>query len=138
VKPAIRSLIAGLAWALIGAVMYRWAPFYVIFGILVTGPFIGFAIFSLSRWSYRSRLTIALWTVPSVYLAVALFGVVSGSLDGIARGQDIMLEDFFVALVGISIPSPYWLLFPLAFATHLWVRSDRTKTSEPRSDGYAI
>jgi hypothetical protein len=136
-KPAIRSLIAGLAWAIIGAVMYRWAPFYVLVGILVTGPLIGFAVFSLSRWSYRSRLTIVLWTVPSVYLAVALFGVVSGALDGIARGQEIMLEDFFAALFGISIPSPFWLLFPLAFATHLWVSSGRTISPEPGNVGHA-
>jgi hypothetical protein len=58
-KPVIRSLIAGLAWGVIGAVMYWWAPFYVVVGILVSGPLIGFAIFSLSRWSYRSRLATA-------------------------------------------------------------------------------
>jgi hypothetical protein len=137
-NPASRSLVAGLAWAVIGAVIYRWAPFYVVIGILVTGPLIGFAIFSLSRWSYRSRLTIALWTVPSVYLAVALFGVVSGSLDGIARGQEIMLEDFFAALFGISMPSPFWLLIPLAFTTHLWVRSGRTNALKQGSFGNAI
>ena len=137
-KPIIRSLIAGLAWGIIGAVIYRWAPYYVVAGILTTGPIIGVTVYMLSRWSYRTPLSIALWTVPSVYLAVALFGVVSGSLDGIARGQEIMLGDFFGALFGISVPSPFWLLFPLAFATHLWVRSGQTNPPEPGNVGNAI
>jgi hypothetical protein len=122
-KPSARSLAAGFLWGLWGMTMYRWAPLSVLVGILVTGPFIGLSVWLISRWAYRSLTLIALWTVPSVYLATAQFGLVTGLLDGISRGREMGLEDFVAALWGISIPSPFWAIHPLAFLTHLWVRS---------------
>ena len=129
-KPAIRALIAGFAWGIIGATIYRRAPFYELIGILVTGPIIGLTVYMIFRRGYRTRLSIALWTIPSLYLAVAFFGIISGSLDGIVRRREMILEDLVAALWGISIPSPFWLLFPLAFVTHLWVRSGPTGPAE--------
>jgi len=64
-----------------------------------------------------------LWTIPSVYIATAIVGLIMGLLDGVARGGDMIIEDFVAALYGISVPSPFWLLYPLALITHLWVRA---------------
>jgi len=123
VKPIIRSLIAGAIWGLLPAVVFRWAPWYGVAGVLVSGPLIGAAVFSVSRWAYRSFFFVALWTVPSVYVAAALNGIIVGYLDSIARGGDMILQTFAVTLVGISVPSPLWLIYPVAFVTHLWVRA---------------
>jgi hypothetical protein len=122
VKPIIRSLIAGAIWAVLPAVIFRWAPWYAIVGVLVSGPIVGMAVFGISRWAYGSRILTVLWTVPSVYFAAAITGLIMGCLDSIARGGEMILESFAATLLGISIPSPLWLIYPLALVTHLWVR----------------
>jgi hypothetical protein len=123
-----RSVVAGLSWGLLGAVIYSRMPWYGIVGAVVAGPFVGIAVFFGSRWSYSSRSGVALWTIPSVYIAVAMFGLVIGVLDSVMRGTEMIVLTVVSSLWGISIPSPFWLLFPLAFATHLWVRAGRRGT----------
>ena len=122
-KPVIRSLIAGAAWGAASLVIARLGPWYATVGILLSGPLIGLAVFWVSRWAYDSRFSTALWTIPSVYLATAIFGLLVGLLDSIARGAEMIVETALAALWGLSHPSPLWLIFPLAFATHLWVRA---------------
>jgi len=126
VKPIIRAIIAGAIWAILPAMIFRWAPWYAVGGVLLSGPAVGWAVFVVSRWAYGSRMLTVLWTVPSVYFAAAITSLVIGLLDSIARGGEMVMESVVATLWGISIPSPLWLIYPLALATHLWVSRGRS------------
>ena len=137
-KSVIRALIAGAIWAILPAVIVRWAPWYAIGGVLLSGPIVGLAVFAVSRWAYGSHLLTILWTVPSVYLAAAATGLIIGLLDSIARGPQMIWESFVATLWGISIPSPLWLIYPLALATHFWVSQGGSVDREPDALNNAI
>jgi hypothetical protein len=126
-KSSVRSLIAGALWGALLVVLLgpigHGSPSYIPVGVLVTGPLIGLSVYGVSKWTYDSISSIAVWTVPSVYFAAAINGLVVGMLDSIKRGSEMIYETFAFALYGITVPSPWWLLFPLAFITHLWVRA---------------
>ena len=109
-------------------IMGRW-PAYVLVGMLVSGPLIGLSVYGVSKWSYGSTNSVAGWTVPSVYFAASIFGLVLGVLDSIKRGFEMIYETLAFTLYGITVPSPWWLLFPLAFVTHLWVRAGTSNHS---------
>ena len=130
-SPIIRSIFAGAFWAILLATLSARAPWYWTAGILASGPLIGLAIYAVSKWTYKSVVIIAFWTVPSVYCAAAIFGLVTGLLDSVARGTRMILDGMVWTLYGITVPSPFWLLFPLAFATHLWVRAGDFSNRSP-------
>lgn len=122
-KPITRSLVAGALWGVVAAILVLGLRWYVAVGILISGPLIGAAVYRVSRWSYRSRFSTILWTVPSVIFATVIFGLVVGLLDSIDRGSAMIFGSLVASLWGIAVPSPLWLLFPLALGTHLWVRA---------------
>ena len=134
-SPVYRSILAGTFWVAGLEGLWVRAPWYFVAGMLASGPLIGLAICWVSRWAYKSSVTVALWTVPSVYCAAAIFGLVMGLLDSVARGTGMILENLAWTLYGLSVPSWFWLLFPLAFVTHLWVRagkpSNRSRAPTP-------
>jgi hypothetical protein len=137
-RPFQRSIIAGCLWGCLAAMIFHRTPWYGIMGAVLASPFIGMAVYIVSKRSYSSRSSIALWAIPSVYFAVALFSLSVGLLDSIKRGPEIIFETFAFGLYGITVPSPFWLLYPLAFVTHLWVRAgeptDRDGAHSSRSN----
>lgn len=130
-SPIYRSILAGAFWAVLLVGIGAHAPWYYIAGILASGLLIGLAIYGVSKWTYKSIVTVAIWTVPSVYCAAAMYGFVTGLLDGFVRGTGVILDDMAWTVYGITVPSPFWLLFPLAFATHLLVRAGKISNHSP-------
>jgi len=131
-KPIIRSLIAGAFWGIMTAIIVIGLRWYVAAGILVSGPLIGVAVYWVSRWSYRSRFSTILWTIHSVIFGTIIFGLVVGLLDSIERGSVMVGESMIASVWGIISPSPFWLLYPLALITHLWVRAGSESHHEKR------
>jgi hypothetical protein len=137
-KPIVRSLIAGALWGIVAAGVVIGLRWYVAVGIFVSGPFIGVAVYWVSQWSYRSRFSTILWTVPSVIVAAIIFGLVVGLLDSIERGSVMIGESMVASMWAIISPSPFWLLYPLALTTHLWVRVGSAPHRENRDMPKAI
>jgi hypothetical protein len=107
-------------------------------GLLAVGPLIGLTIYGVSKWTYKSTATVAIWTVPSVYCAAAMYGLWTGLLDSFAHGTGMILEGLGWTLYGLTVPSPFWLLFPLAFATHLWVRAGKIPNQSAKPTPSAV
>ena len=125
-KPKIRSLVAGLLWGSPFAIIWGLhEPWYYPIGALIAGSVIGLLVYGASKWSYRSIWAVAVWTVPSVYIATVLFGLVAGFLENStpARVHEPAINVIIMFLLGVyHIPRLWFIVFPLAFVTHLWVR----------------
>ena len=80
----------------------------------------------------------ALWSIPSLFIALGLFGVVFGTLEFFrgGMGREILPKAQLLGILAtywaISKPSILWLLFPLAFATHQWVKAGRQDPSDEK------
>ena len=134
----VRSVVAGALWGVLAALSVIRLRWYVAAGMLVAGPLIGAAIYWFSRWSYRSRYATILWTVPSVIIATGIFGLTVGLLDSIERGREMILESLVFSVWGVIVPSPFWLLYPLALITHFWVQAGAVTRREKRDPANAI
>jgi hypothetical protein len=101
---------------------------------------VGVAVFWMSRWAYHSMIRTILWTVPSVYLAAILTGLILGLMDCIARGTDTtyFYGGVFATIWVMSKLSPFLLLYPLAFVTHIWVRAGKDINPGPSEIRNAI
>lgn len=135
------SALSGLVWGILGAFLtqnvagsYSWfaAP---------SGIFIGIAVYYLSRWAYRRSVWyLALASMISTFIAVALFGLFLGAAD-LTRDipnripSAVILQGMNACLWGLLFVPIYWSLFPLAFGNHLLIRYLHRRNAEPQAAG---
>ncbi len=125
--PVARAIVAGFGWGVLVAIMMgRRGLLVLALPMIGVGPVIGLIVYIASMRVYRgSKVVLALWAIPSLYLATSLLSVAFALLWPSGMRDCVMnvWENVFWAWYGLSMPSWYWLLFPLAFVTHLWVRA---------------
>ena len=140
-----RAALCGAGWGLLADGLFpiqfgdhfsRWSGFLA--GAAV-GTLIGALVHLGSRWLYRPERTVALllWSIPTMYLAAALWGALAmgahllaaGPMAGWGGPWGHLIGGAAVACWGLTVIPLNWLFFPLAAATHLWMRAHTTEAA---------
>ena len=133
----VASMASGLLWAAIAMVLLRpMSP--ETWGGVIAAPFIGLgAGVASALFPTEGRVRRALFSLVSLYVAVAMFGLGIGIFDLVA-GQNIgdgwrripsavVLEGALATLWGLTFTGYVIVLWPLSYANHsllsrLWKR----------------
>jgi len=123
-----------VVWGAIGAYAGRQLGNQVIGGVLLS-PLIGLAVGAGSRFLYGlGVLVLVPWSLATLYMAAAFFGVGMGTYDAASRMYiglipasldrfaAIMIERALGAVWAVTIGKMLWWLWPLAFINHLAMR----------------
>jgi len=134
------SALSGLVWGILGAFLTQDAAGSYSWFAAPSGIFIGIAVYYLSRWAYRKSVWyLALASVISTFIAVALFGLFLGAADltrDIPRiPSAVILQGMYTCLCGLLFIPFYWSLFPLAFGNHLLIRHLHRRNAEQDGAG---
>jgi uncharacterized membrane protein YjjP (DUF1212 family) len=134
------SALSGLIWGILGAFLTQNAAGAHSWLAAPSGIFIGIAVYYLSRWAYRKSLWhLALASIISTFIAVALFGLFLGAAD-LSRDipnripSAVILQSMMACLWGLLFIPIYWSLFLLAFGNHLLIRYLHRRTAEQAAE----
>lgn len=130
------SALSGLFWGILGAFLTQNVVGSHSWFAAPSGIFIGIAAYYLSRWAYRKSIWyLALASIISTFIAVALFGLFLGAAD-LARDipnrdpSEVILQSMIACLWGLLFVPIYWSLFLLAFGNHLLIRYLHRRNAE--------
>lgn len=97
----------------------------------LAGPLIGAIVFKCSSGRYSSFSRIALWSIPSTYIAVMLFGAALGMTEMYTRGILAAINDIFIAVFCLTAMPRCWSIFLATLITQLWVGGWRLQMRRP-------
>lgn len=124
----VLSVASGVFWAAIAMVLGRPMS-RVIWGGVVLAPFIGLgAGFASALFPSEGRIRKAMFSLASLYVAAALFGLGMGVYD-LLTGQNsgdgwrripsaVVIQAAMATLWGLTFTGYFIVLWPLAYANH--------------------
>ena len=117
----------------------------VIWGGVILAPFIGFAAgFASALFPAQGRIRKALFSLVSLYVAAAMFGLGMGVYD-LVTGQNsgdgwrriptaVVLQAAMATLGGLTFTGYFLMLWPLSYANHSML-SRVWKQEDPAPEG---
>ena len=135
------SVASGVFWAAVAVVLGRPMG-RLTWGGVILAPFIGLGAGFASAWfPSESRVRRAVFSLASLYLATAVFGLGMGVYD-LLTGQNsgtgwripsaVVLQAAMAALWGLTFTGYVIVLWPLSYANHLmlsraWAQREPTR-----------
>lgn len=133
--PLQSSIFSGLLWGALGSLATQSTFGPISWFVAPLGMLIGLLVYRLSRRFYSKSLWVLIpVSLISTVLAVALFGLFLGLID-LSRASPhpdpwaVVVQPMGLCLIGLIGIPVYWLLFPLSFANHFWIRHLTRRTS---------
>jgi hypothetical protein len=118
------SLAAGALWGAVGWLLCAKGLGTPIWAGVFASPAIGWLVTRLTheRFCGTGGVGRALWSVASLYLGAAAFGVACGVAKWLSRptgvSSEVLLEPVLMILWGLTVGGFFLFLMPLAYFTH--------------------